>query len=98
MQAKVGGQLEYRVGKGPSYGRVDLLTDEWTIETDWLAKWQSGLGQALHYAHETGKAPVLALALKNKRGVFRGDREECDYVASRCAKHGIAVWVLHVEP
>ena len=44
------------------------------------------------------EAPVLAIALKEKRGVFRGDREECEYVAKICAGKGIAVWVLHVEP
>ena len=90
--------MERGVGKGPSYGRVDLLTDDFAVEVDWISNWQAGIGQALHYAHETGKAPVLAIALKEKRAVFRGDREECAYVASICAKHGIAVWVLHVEP
>lgn len=98
LQAKRGGEVEVSVGKGPSYGRVDLLTDEFAIEVDWLEKWHQGIGQTLHYAHETGKQPVLALALKEKRGVFRGDREECAYVAELCAKQGIAIWEAHVEP
>jgi hypothetical protein len=98
LQAKIGGELERGVGKGPSYGRVDLLTDEFAVEVDWISNWQAGIGQALHYAHETGKAPVLAIALKEKRGVFRGDREECEYVAKICAEKDIVVWVLHVEP
>ena len=98
MKAKVGGKTDQRVGKDESYGRVDLLTDEFAVEVDWLGKWHEGIGQAVHYAHETGKKPVVALALKEKRGVFRGDREECEYVAEVCEAYGITVWVLHVEP
>ena len=37
------------------YGRIDLLTDDYAIEVDSLEKFHEAIGQALHYAKETGK-------------------------------------------
>ncbi len=46
-------------------GRVDLVTDEFAIEVDFLEKWHEGIGQALHYGTATGKRPGLALTLRH---------------------------------
>jgi len=42
-------------------GRIDLLTEDFAIEVDFIQKWHEGIGQALHYASATGKRPALAL-------------------------------------
>jgi len=44
-----------------TFGRVDILTDEYAIEVDHVYKFHEGIGQVLHYAYETGKKPGLAL-------------------------------------
>ena len=94
LAAKIGGETEVSV----KYGRVDILTDTHAIEVDWITKYYEGIGQALHYANQTGKKPVVAIALKGKRGVFAEDKEKVRYISELCGKHGIAVWVLVVEP
>lgn len=44
-------------------GRVDVLTEHYAIEVDRLEKWHEAIGQAIHYAAKTGKAPVAAIML-----------------------------------
>ncbi|MBR1616645.1 hypothetical protein IJ670_00690 [bacterium] len=46
--------------------RIDCLEGEFACEYDWAQKWYEGFGQALWYAHNTGKKPCLVLILKTK--------------------------------
>ena len=46
------------------YGRVDVLTRKYALELDFLTKFHECLGQALHYASETGKQGIGALIVK----------------------------------
>jgi hypothetical protein len=46
------------------YGRIDLLTDDYVIEVDRLEKFHEAIGQALHYAKETGKKPAIAIFIE----------------------------------
>jgi hypothetical protein len=57
------GALKARNEVSVSHGRVDVLSDVYAIEVDWLHKWHEGLGQAVHYGLETGKTPALALII-----------------------------------
>lgn len=51
-------QQEVRLASG---ARADCLSDRYAIEIDRSHKWAEALGQALHYAGETGRAPMIYL-------------------------------------
>jgi len=76
------------------YGRIDLLTGTYAIEVDRVDKFHEGIGQALHYAKETGKKPGLALFLVNPD---RSDLEKLDYVRWLGEFYGIRVWYINEE-
>lgn len=42
-------------------GRVDIVTDRYAIEVDFLQKWKEGIGQSQFYANQTKKLPALFL-------------------------------------
>lgn len=44
-----------------SGARVDCLTADYAIEIDFTEKWAEAIGQALDYAHETGRKPGAIL-------------------------------------
>ncbi len=52
------GKTEYIL---PDRTRVDCLTKTHAIEFDWCEKWAEGIGQALYYAKQTGKKPMVVL-------------------------------------
>lgn len=76
------------------YGRVDLLTDEYAIEVDRLDKFHEAIGQALHYARETGKKPALAIFIAEASS---GDKEKLKYVMALCNHYKIKVWFINEE-
>lgn len=55
----LGGETEVIVPNG----RVDVVTDHYSIEVDRLEKWHEAIGQASHYAVQTKKVPVAALII-----------------------------------
>ena len=57
LAKKLSGQSEVQVDRG----RVDVMTDSYVIEIDFLKKWHEGLGQAIHYGDESDRIGVLAL-------------------------------------
>lgn len=61
LAKKLNGQSEVRVDRG----RVDVITDAYAIEIDFLKKWHEGLGQAIHYGDESTRIGVLALIAGN---------------------------------
>lgn len=43
----------------PDKTRVDCLTDKYAIEFDFANNWAEAIGQSLHYARMTGRAPAI---------------------------------------
>jgi hypothetical protein len=81
------GELEHYVqGK-----RVDILTDEYAVEVDWLHKWQEGVSQALDYAQLTGKRPGLAIILEGERL----DTKAYQACVKACRAKRIKLWVIN---
>ena len=44
-----------------TFGRIDVLTDEFVVEVEPFTTWRHGVRQALAYAQETGKKPAVAV-------------------------------------
>ncbi|MGV8057506.1 MAG: hypothetical protein AB2L12_05670 [Smithellaceae bacterium] len=76
------------------YGRVDLLSDDYAIEVDRLEKFHEAIGQALHYAKETGKKPAIAIFILDHEP---GDREKLKYVQRLCDYYKIQFWYINEE-
>ena len=76
------------------YGRIDLLTDDYAIEVDRLEKFHEAIGQALHYAKETGKKPAIAIFIADHK---YGDKEKLKYVTRLCDYYKIKVWFINEE-
>ncbi len=76
------------------YGRIDLLSDDYAIEVDRLEKFHEAIGQALHYAKETGKRPAIAIFIIDDK---QGDREKLKYVMWLCNYYKIKVWFINEE-
>ncbi|MEN6621922.1 MAG: hypothetical protein ABFD50_10270 [Smithella sp.] len=76
------------------YGRIDLLTKDYAVEVDRLEKFHEAIGQALHYARETGKKPAIAIFIVDHK---RGDKEKLKYVIWLCNYYKIKVWFINEE-
>lgn len=76
------------------YGRVDLLTGDYAIEVDKIDKFHEGIGQALHYARETGRKPGLAIFINNPT---EQDLDKLKYVRKLCKELGIKMWFINEE-
>ncbi len=76
------------------YGRVDLLTDDYAIEVDRLEKFHEAIGQALHYARETGRNPAVAIFIIDHEP---GDKEKLKYVRWLCDYYKIKFWYINEE-
>ena len=84
------GELEVPV----KYGRIDILTDSYAVEVDRLSKFHEGIGQCLHYAHETGRQPGLAIFIPN---LNKKSLKKIKYVKYLCAQYGITFWYINDE-
>ena len=76
------------------YGRIDLLTEDYAIEVDRLEKFHEAIGQALHYAKETGKKPAIAIFIVDHQP---GDKAKLKYVMWLCDYYKIKVWFINEE-
>ncbi len=76
------------------YGRADLVSDDYAIEVDKLDNFHEAIGQALHYAKETGKKPAIAIFIVDHRP---GDKEKLKYVMWLCNYYKIKVWFINDE-
>lgn len=76
------------------YGRADLVSDDYAIEVDKLDNFHEAIGQALHYAKETGKKPAIAVYIVDQRQV---DREKLKYVLWLCSYYKIKGWFINDE-
>ena len=75
------GKIEYKL---KDKTRIDCYTKDYACEFDWAHKWYEGVGQALWYAHCTGKKPCLVLILKNQNDYLYFNRAKI-----LCEKYGI---------
>lgn len=66
----VGGRKEVVIPNG----RIDVVTEDFAMEVDFIQKWHEGIGQALHYASATGKRPSLALIVPHAEWPLNSDR------------------------
>jgi len=76
------------------YGRVDLLSDDYAIEVDNPDNFHEAIGQALHYAKETGKKPAVAFYVTDQK---HGDREKLKYAIWLCEYYKIKTWFINDE-
>jgi len=76
------------------YGRIDLLSDDYAIEVDQLENYHEAIGQALHYARETGKKPGIAIFIMDPK---KGDHEKLKYLIRLCNYYKIKVWFINEE-
>ncbi|MGO9137534.1 MAG: hypothetical protein ACLP9S_17175 [Syntrophales bacterium] len=77
-----------------NYGRIDLLTGDHAIEVERIDKFHEGIGQAMHYAKETGRKPSLAVFITDPT---EHELEKLKYVRKRCRSLGIRVWYINEE-
>lgn len=81
----IGGVAEVAIESG----RIDVETDVYAIEIDFVKKWKEGIGQALHYGEVTGKTPALALIVTGAP-----DMKLLRHIERLTAKQGIRLLVL----
>lgn len=77
-------------------GRIDILTADSVVELDRLHKWHEGIGQVLHYAHMTGKSPVLALMAysRSPESLRTNTIRRLALVEKTCQAYGVHLLVL----
>jgi len=84
------GQSEVQVDRG----RVDVMTDTYAIEIDFLKKWHEGLGQAIHYGDESIRIGVLALIDKNNTPPDLEHLKLLNKIERLCIKSGVKLVLL----
>lgn len=72
-------------------GRADIVNSTYAIEVDKIQKWHEAIGQALHYAKETGKQPAIALYDDGSISSAEAYAE----AQKICAAEGIKVWRIN---
>jgi len=77
-------------------GRVDVATSNEVFEIDRPNKWKEGMGQALAYAGETGRKPVLVLMSYSQgpENLIARSRATFDQAEKECARHGVRLLIL----
>jgi len=92
LAERVGGKRERQIKSG----RIDVETETEVFEVDRQDKWKEGMGQALVYATETGKKPVLAL-ISSAQGPENMKKKSCerfDLVLSICTTNKVRLLIL----
>ena len=72
--------------------RVDCLTDRYAVEIDFANKWPEGIGQALHYSLQTGRAPAVALIIEHSR-----DWRHYRRAKTAANKAGVTLWPIRAD-
>ena len=88
--------LSGRVEVPVENGRVRILTEHYSIAVARLEKWHEAIGQAAHYALETGKVPVVAIMLPSDLWpVSPVTKAKLMLIDETCVHQGIKLIVLH---
>lgn len=90
LARKMNGQSEVQVDRG----RVDVMTDSYAIEIDFLKKWHEGLGQAIHYGDESIRIGVLALIDENNSRPDFKRLKLLNKIERLCIKSGVKLVLL----
>ena len=77
---------EYHLPNGKS---IDCLTDEYAMEFGFPYNHYEDIGQALYYAHKSGKKPGIVFVVSGK-----DDIETINEIRDVCDKHGIKIWTV----
>ena len=77
-------------------GRVDVLTTNAAVEVEFPDKWHEGIGQALHYAHATGRPGVLAVIsyAQGDASLRNNSRQKLELIEKQCTEAGLRMVVL----
>ena len=86
QQAWCQGEMEVRMPDGT---RADCVTKNYAIEIDFAPKWAEALGQALHYADQTGKQPAILLIIERDK-----DWRYYNRLKRTARKQGVKVWYI----
>jgi len=70
--------------------RIDILTQNFAIEVDWVNKWAEAIGQSLHYSSVSYKKPGICLLCPDISNEFKYIYR-CSIVA---IKYDISVWLI----
>ncbi|CAH1388101.1 hypothetical protein [Candidatus Nitrotoga sp. M5] len=90
LAKKINGQSEVQVDRG----RVDVMTDSYAIEIDFLKKWHEGLGQAIHYGDDSIRIGVLALIDENNAPPDLEHLNLLKKIERLCIKAGVKLVLL----
>ena len=91
LATKLNGEAEVVV----PYGRVDVVTDSYAIEVDFMHKFKEGIGQALHYGEVKGIIPGLALIYERSESETDQDIvDKLGHIESLCTAKGIRLFLL----
>ena len=85
------GATEVKVDRG----RVDVVTDKYAIEVDFLSKWKEGLGQAIHYGYETDLLSTLAVITDELNALNSADKDLIKKIEELCLSKGVKLLLLH---
>lgn len=73
--------------------RVDILTDKWAVEVDWVEKWAEAIGQSLWYSCVTGKKAGICLLCKDIQNQFNLIYR-CHTI---CSNYNIDIWLVDTQ-
>jgi len=81
------GKLEAKVATG----RIDILTDTYAIEVDYVRNYHAAIKQALQYAAETKKKPGIVLIMDGKQ-----DTPQAAKAGKKLAEEaGVTFWLIN---
>ena len=81
----IDGEIEYVL---EDRTRVDILTDDYTIEVDFAVKWAESIGQSLHYANMLNKKAGILLVVNGD-----SDNRYITRLIGIAFEHDITVWI-----
>ncbi|MEI6647959.1 MAG: hypothetical protein WCP12_18120 [bacterium] len=92
LATNVGGRCEVKI----QAGKIDIETATEVYEVERQDNWKEGMGQAIAYATETKKKPVLALisSAQGPKNMQKRSRERFDFVHNICATNNVRLLVL----
>ena len=91
LAEKLGGQAEVAV----PYGRVDVITDSYAIEVEYIHKFKEGIGQAIHYGEVKGVTPGLAIIYERSGSETDADvLDKIRHIEALCSAKGIRLFLL----
>lgn len=85
---ELGGVAEHRCFDG---SRVDVLTDQFAVEVEWVSKWEQAIGQAALYAELTGREPAVLVLYRDMSDAEQEDGLRCVVACRRLGIETVGV-------